>query len=137
MDLHFRQFVIRRAKDCCEYCRIAQAMAPFHSFHIEHIVAKQHGGTDDPNNLCLACDRCNAYKGPNLVTIDPETNEVVDLFDPRHDRWQDHFFLRGAEIIGLTPTGRATVRLLNMNDYRRVSLRAELIALGELQSDSD
>jgi len=43
-------------------------------FHVEHIVSRQHGGTDDPSGPALACDRCNAYKGPNLTSIDPDTN---------------------------------------------------------------
>ena len=132
MNPYLRQLVADRAGDCCEYCRIAQAVVPFHRFHVEHIVARQHGGTDDIGNLCLACDRCNAYKGSNLTGIDPESNQIAPLFHPRRDSWADHFALRGAEVIGLTPTGRATVRLLNMNDYHRVSLRAELMAAGHL-----
>ncbi len=136
MDPHLRQLVVRRAKDRCEYCRIAQNLVPFQRFHVEHIVAKQHGGGEDSGNLCLACHRCNGYKGPNLAAIDPDTGEVVSLFHPRHDSWHEHFTFRGAEIVGLTPTGRATLRLLKMNDYWRVLLRAELIALGDLPDDS-
>jgi len=135
MDPHVRQIVIRRASDCCEYCRIAQALVAFHTFHVEHIVARQHGGSDDSGNLCLACDRCNAYKGTNLTAIDSDTDRIVSLFHPRRDPWQEHFAFRGAEIVGLTPTGRATVRLLKMNDNWRVLLRAELIALGDLPGE--
>jgi len=94
-------------------------------FHVEHIVSRQHGGTDDPNGLALACDRCNAYKGPNLTSIDPSTQAVVALFSPRQDAWGDRFVVREGEIPGLTPAGRATVRLLNMNAPRRVELRRE------------
>ena len=135
MDRHTRLFVVRRAQSLCEYCRIAQTLVPFHPFHVEHIVAKQHGGDDDPDNLCLACDRCNAYKGPNLAAIDPLTDRVAELFHPRRHSWQEHFAFSGPTIIGLTPIGRATVRLLNMNDYRRLSLRMELIALGDLPAE--
>ena len=135
MDQRTRQFVVRRAKNRCEYCGVGQALVPFHAFHVEHIVARQHQGTDDPGNLCLACDRCNAYKGSNLTAIDPDTNQVVRLFHPRRDLWHKHFSFRDAEIVGLTPSGRATVRLLNMNDLRRVSLRAELIALNDLKPE--
>jgi hypothetical protein len=135
MDRQTRQAIVRSAHNSCEYCRIAQALVPFHSFHVEHIVAKQHGGGDDADNLCLACDRCNAYKGPNLTAIDPVTNSVSELFHPRRHSWQEHFVFLGPTIAGLTPIGRATVRLLNMNDARRLSLRKELIALGDLPSE--
>ncbi len=133
MDPRTRLLVVRRAQNRCEYCAIAQALVPFHAFHVEHIIARQHGGTDDLENLCLACDRCNGYKGPNLAAIDPDSGAVVTLFHPRRDQWHDHFTLRGAEIVGLTACGRATVRLLQMNDNWRLSLRAELISLGEAE----
>ena len=79
MDGRTRLVVVRRAENSCEYCRIAQTLVPFHPFHVEHIVAKQHGGNDGLDNLCLACDRCNAYKGPNLTAIDPVTDCVSEL----------------------------------------------------------
>ena len=125
MDPSLREVVRRRAGDACEYCRIPQAATPLIAFHVEHIVSRQHGGTDDPTGLALACDRCNAYKGPNLTSIDPDTQTVVALFSPRRDIWTDHFVVRGGEMLGLTPAGRATVRLLNMNAPRRVELRKE------------
>ena len=130
MDANTRQLVRRRAGEVCEYCRIPQEATPLIPFHIEHIVAKQHGGEDDPSQLALACDRCNAYKGPNLTGIDPDSGDVVSLFNPRQDAWRDHFMFRGGAIVGLTPTGRTTVRLLNMNTPRRVELRDEWLAEG-------
>ena len=125
MDPSLREVVRRRAGDACEYFRIPQAATPLIAFHVEHIVSRQHGGTDDLTGLALACDRCNAYKGPNLTSIDPDTQTVVALFSPRRDIWTDHFVVRGGEMLGLTPAGRATVRLLNMNAPRRVELRKE------------
>jgi hypothetical protein len=101
------------------------------TFHIEHVRARVHGGTDDSENLCIACERCNAYKGTNLSGVDPESGDIEHLFDPRHQEWRQHFELCGAEIAGLTPTGRTTVSVLMMNEGRRVQLRAELIARGE------
>lgn len=123
MDQQTRDLVRGRASDRCEYCLLKQSATPLIPFHLEHIVAKQHGGTDDPSGLALACDRCNAYKGPNLTSIDPDTQEIVPLFNPRADIWEDHFELRGGHVYGKTPAGRATVRLLNMNAPRRVELR--------------
>ena len=99
---------------------------------IEHIVARQHGGSDDVENLALACHRCNLHKGPNLSGIDPETGEVEVLFHPRRDRWEDHFVYRGAYILGLTASGRTTVAVLALNDARRLGLRGELLGPGGL-----
>lgn len=125
MDAATRELVRKRAGNACEYCLIPQAASPFISFHIEHTIARQHGGDDRPELLALACDRCNAYKGPNLSSIDPDSGSIVPLFNPREHEWKDHFTRRRGIIIGLTPIGRATVRLLNMNAMRRVELRTE------------
>src|SRR5690242_10969435 len=113
MEPATRELVRRRAGNTCEYCHIPQEATPLISFHIEHIMARQHGGSDAPDMLALACDRCNAYKGPNLTSIDPDTGTVVPLFNPRLDTWGDHFAVRDGYIAGLTAKGRATVRLLN------------------------
>jgi hypothetical protein len=83
--------------------------------HIEHVIAKQHGGSEDPENLALACHRCNFRKGPNLTGIDPQTGQVARLFNPRRDRWSDHFAVEGVRITGLSASGRATVRVLDLN----------------------
>lgn len=122
--------VRRRAGHRCEYCLIPQALFR-RPFHIEHIIAKQHGGTTDLDNLALACWQCNLKKGPNLTGIDPESGEVTRLFHPRNDTWTEHFAFREAksgriEILGLTPVGRATARLLDMNEELRQVLRYEL-----------
>jgi 5-methylcytosine-specific restriction endonuclease McrA len=96
--------------------------------HIEHVVARKHGGTNDDSNLALACHRCNLHKGPNLTGVDRSTHEIVPLFHPRHDQWLNHFEVRGARIEGKTAIGRATVRVLAMNDARRIELRAQILA---------
>jgi hypothetical protein len=126
MDVALRELVRSRAQHRCEYCHLPQSALPFAIFHIEHIVAKQHGGGDDERNLALACDRCNAFKGPNLAAIDPTTRSLVSLFHPRTQVWIEHFRQDGYEVEGLTDVGRATVQLLNMNATRRVQLRAGL-----------
>jgi 5-methylcytosine-specific restriction endonuclease McrA len=82
MDQTLREAVRQRAGNACEYCRMPQEATPLIAFHVEHIVSRQHGGNDDPAGLALACDRCNAYKGPN-IGIDPETGAVTALFHPR------------------------------------------------------
>jgi HNH endonuclease len=130
MDAATREFVRERAGSRCEYCLLRQEHNEL-THHIEHIIAKQHGGTDEADNLALACHRCNLRKGPNLSGVDPLSGDVVLLFHPRRDRWEQHFALRDARIDGSTPTGRATVQVLAMNDARRVELRAGLISRGE------
>jgi len=130
MDEATRTFVRHRAEFRCEYCR-APERARLARHQIEHIIARQHGGTDADNNLALACRECNLNKGPNLTGIDPASRKVSRLYHPRRDEWRDHFALRGAVIEGLTPAGRTTVRVLGFNDPRRVALREELIADGQ------
>lgn len=132
MDPKLRVSVRQRAGERCEYCRLRQEHDHFHTFHVEHIVARQHRGPDVPENLALACHQCNAHKGTNLSSFDPDTNEIVRLFHPRRDRWHEHFAREGARIVGLTAIGRTTAWLLQMNADERVELRSVLMQLGEL-----
>ena len=130
MDAARRQFVRGRAANRCEYCLVPQDATPFIAFHVEHVVARQHIGDDRVENLALACDRCNAFKGTNLTSIDPVSGKFVPLFNPRQDRWAEHFRFEGGVIVGITAIGRATVRLLNMNAPHRVELREEWLEAG-------
>jgi hypothetical protein len=132
MESTVRDLVRRRAGDRCEYCQLKQEHLPFATFHVEHIIPRKHGGDDNPSNLALACDRCNVHKGTNLSGIDPDTGVIVPLFNPRVHAWDDHFVLSDVTIIGLTAMGRTTVRVLNMNDARRVRLRASLARYEQL-----
>jgi len=115
IDAGTRRFVRERAGEICEYCRLHQNNSEL-VHHIEHVVARQHGGTDDIDNLALACHLCNLHKGPNLSGIDPLTGRVENLFHPRRDRWHEHFAFQDAYIKGLTPSGRGTVEVLAFND---------------------
>jgi hypothetical protein len=127
MDATTRDLVRRRADHRCEYCSLPQNYSEL-THHVEHIIAKQHGGSDDIDNLALACHRCNLRKGPNLTGVDPISGELVPLFHRRRDRWTDHFLFHGVRIQGITPAGRATVMVLAMNDARRLELRSQLSA---------
>jgi hypothetical protein len=124
--------VRHRAGNRCEYCRLPQA-AFRRAFHTEHIVARQHGGAANPDNLAFACWSCNFKKGPNLSGIDPKTGQFTALFHPRKDEWSEHFSAHvgtlvplGVEIRGLTPVGRATVQVLGLNEEMRQMVRYEL-----------
>jgi 5-methylcytosine-specific restriction endonuclease McrA len=87
--------VRERAGYRCEYCQLEQNDSPLAALHIEHIIPKAHGGTDDPDNLALACIDCNLHKGPNLTGVDPQTKQITQLFHPRRDKWDEHFKWRG------------------------------------------
>jgi hypothetical protein len=134
MDQRLRQQVRLRAGDRCEYCGLQQHHDRFHPFHVEHIVARQHRGPDELQNLAWACHQCNLHKGTNLASFDPDTNEIVRLFHPRRDSWHDHFAYDGPLIVGRTSVGRTTVWLLQMNTQERVELRQILFDLGELEN---
>jgi len=126
MAAEVREFVRQRAGDRCEYC-LLPAESDELPFHLEHIIAKQHGGSDDLENLCWSCSRCNFYKGTNLAGLDPRTRSLTPLYDRRTQPWAMHFAFRGPRIVGVTATGRTTVRLLHMNEMRRVDLRRDLM----------
>ncbi len=130
MDTATRALVRSRASERCEYCHMPEQATPLIPFHVEHIIAQQHVSDDSVDNLALACDRCNAFKGPNLSSIDPTTGEVAELFHPRIDHWNEHVTSVGGQIVGLTPRGRATVHLLVMNAPRRVELRQAWLSEG-------
>jgi hypothetical protein len=133
MDARTREIVRQRAGQRCEHCHFPEAAVPYLVFHVDHIIARQHldEASDAPELLAWACSECNYHKGPNLVSIDPQTKEQAPLFNPRRDDWNDHFTTERGVLVGLTPTGRATARLLNMNAARLVRLRRELIEQGE------
>ena len=120
-----RRRVRKHAGSRCEYCRMAEAWEPFFTYHVEHIVARQHGGADERGNLAFACNHCNLLKGPNLTSIDPDSGSTTSLYHPRTQQWAEHFRLEDGRITGLTATGRTTVFLLQMNAPHRIELRLE------------
>ncbi len=121
--------VWQRAGSLCEYCRMPQQYDLL-TFQIDHIIARKHHGTDEFNNLALACFACNNHKGPNIAGVNPGTDEVVRLFHPRQDSWEDHFEWRGAVLVGRTPVGQVTIDVLAINLPHRVRLRQMLILEG-------
>lgn len=123
------EFVRARAGAACEYCRLAEAFYPGHYF-TEHVIARQHGGSDRDDNLAYSCGHCNLHKGPNIAGLDPETQQLTRLFNPRTDDWNDHFEWSGHLIVGRTPVGRTTVMVLAMNDPFARVIRAALLAEG-------
>src|SRR5258707_14785788 len=104
------QLVKERAFHCCEYCLLPDSFE-VRAFQIDHIIAEQHGGLTIETNLAYCCPGCNNNKGPNIAGLDPDRAEIIPvlLFNPRKERWKDHFNLHGSHIIGTTPSGRVTV----------------------------
>jgi 5-methylcytosine-specific restriction endonuclease McrA len=117
-----RRQVRERARERCEYCLLAEVRA-FFPHEPDHIVALKHGGQTSPENLALACFDCNRFKGSDIASIDPVSGVLAPLFNPRTQRWTDHFRLRDGHISPLTPVGRATVSLLRLNLTQRIVVR--------------
>ncbi len=120
-----RQIVANRAGNVCEYCLISEADA-YYRHQVEHIIGRKHGGASELANLALACVFCNRYKGSDIASLIPETDELIRFYNPRIDRWREHFRLHGVIIEPLTEIGEATIRILQMNHEDQVLEREVL-----------
>ncbi|MEM8808805.1 MAG: HNH endonuclease signature motif containing protein [Cyanobacteria bacterium P01_G01_bin.38] len=125
-----RQAVIQRADSRCEYCKLSQS-ASIYTHEVDHVVAIKHDGQTVLENLALTCLHCNRHKGSDLTTFDPKSRDLVRLFNPRTQAWDAHFELKGSLIVGKTAIGTATVKLLQMNNSRRLLERQVLMARGD------
>jgi hypothetical protein len=124
-----RRRVAERAGHCCEYCLLHQDFAAS-THQIDHVIAQKHGGHTTLNNLALSCTVCNRRKGSDISSVDPETANLVSLFNPRTQQWSDHFNLDGVHIVGLTDIGRTTVEFLQLNAFERQAERDALMRAG-------
>ena len=124
MDAATRARVRERSGNRCEYCQLHQDESPLATLHVEHIRPRIHGGDDGLENLALACIDCNLHKGTNLTGVDPETNQVTELFHPRRQEWNAHFEWRGNHLHGKSAIGRTTIRVLTMNSDDQLALRS-------------
>ena len=122
-----RARVAARAQESCEYCLIHADYTAF-KHEIDHVIAIKHDGATEEDNLAYACAQCNRFKGSNIAALDPQTGEIVPVFNPRKQQWPEHFQLDGPVIVPLSASGRATERLLELNQIDRVLLRQELSA---------
>ena len=129
ISAELRRQVIDRAGGCCEYC-LMNTKDRLLPFEIDHIISEKHGGLTDSENLCLACYRCNGFKGSDIASADPETGEATFLFHPRRQRWETHFQLNDATIEPLTPEGRVTVLIIRLNLPVQIAQRIALIEKG-------
>jgi hypothetical protein len=126
-----RQRVRDDARARCGYCSSHQRhlLGPL---EVDHIVPLCRGGSGDEDNLWLACARCNRYKGAQTEALDPVSGEVHPLYNPRTQRWRDHFqwTAGGALVRGLTKVGRATVVALRLNHDHAVAVRRNWMSAG-------
>ena len=124
-----RLFILTRSRYRCEYCLFPQTFAA-NPFEPDHIIPVQHGGQTVADNLATACFHCNRNKGPNVGSFDPITGILTPFFNPRLQRWQDHFELRDGEILPLTAEARVTIKILQLNAEERLAERSRLLQLG-------
>ena len=124
-----RRLVIHRSNDRCEYCGISQ-IGQVATFHIDHVVPVVAGGKTTTENLALACVSCSLRKGARQELEDSETGEIVTIFNPRQQLWNEHFYWDSVKIVGITATGRATIKALDLNRATMLAIRAEEELLG-------
>ncbi len=120
-----RREVIERAGNRCEYCLLPAEVA-FYPHEVDHIIAEKHGGATELDNLAFACWRCNRRKGSDVTSFDPQTGQLSPLFNPRTQVWVEHFAYEGERLNGLTPEGRTTVGLLQLNSADRLNERLSI-----------
>lgn len=127
-----RREIIARAQKRCEYCQSWMNYAT-QPFVLEHVVPVSRGGETTLDNLALSCGGCNGHKYNKVAALDPIDGQMVPLYNPRQQRWQDHFGWNEdyTHIIGLTPTGRATVVALHMNRPGAINMRKLLRSVGK------
>jgi len=124
-----RRLVIGRARRRCEYCGLSESIS-FYPHEIDHVVAEKHDGRTVADNLAYTCARCNRFKGSDLGSFDPLTGQFTFLFNPRTQIWEEHFAVSENRITGITPAGRVTVKLLQMNMPERIAERHTANELG-------
>jgi hypothetical protein len=129
MEQSLRAQVRQRAGGICEYCQMPEDCDEL-DFQVDHIIARKHHGDDDLDNLAWACFACNNHKSSDIAGRDVVTGDIVRLFNPRQDFWDEHFRWDGPELVGVTPIGRVTVDVLSINLWYRRVLRESLIAEG-------
>jgi hypothetical protein len=130
IPLPLQRRVRLRAGNHCEYCRIPQAGQEA-TFHVDHVQPRRDGGPTAQENLALACVSCSLRKGARTAARDPESGETASVFNPRAQRWEDHFELaEDFSILGKSSIGRASVELLRMNRPVAIEIRERVSRQG-------
>lgn len=124
--------VAQRAKHQCEYCHAPEVIFNV-AFEVDHIIPLSKNGADEDRNWALSCRICNLRKLDYVDGLDSVTQQIVRLFNPRSDVWDEHFAVQRQvpfRIEGKTAIGRATVKRLEMNSPLQLRARELWIALG-------
>lgn len=126
-----RANILQQAEHRCGYCQTQERVSGI-PLTVEHILPRALGGTDAIENLWCSCRLCNEAKGVLAEALDPETDALVALFNPRTQVWDEHFVwtANGEEMVGLTPVGRATIAALSLNSDFRVRTRRLWVEAG-------
>jgi len=128
-----RRLVAERAEWLCEYCLLHERDT-FLGCQVEHIISVKHGGGTVEDNLAYACVFCNRAKGTDIGALSPKTGKLTRLFNPRADRWSEHFLIDGPNIVGFTEIGLATAAILQFNIVDRILERQSLIRANRFPS---
>lgn len=128
-----RRLVVTRAEGVCEYCLIAEEDT-FYGCAVDHIISEKHGGPTNESNLSFACAVCNQAKGSDIGSIHWASGQFVRFFNPRTDRWGEHFILAGNLIESVTPIGAVTARILGFNSVERQLERQTLQSMNRFPS---
>ncbi len=124
-----QRLVAKRAYRVCEYCLVHERDV-YHGCEVDHIHSVKHGGRSVAENLAFACFHCNRHKGADLGSVCVRTGALVRFYNPRTDRWNEHFQVNGGRIEPLTDIGEVTARLLEFNHPERVAFRKMLVESG-------
>ncbi len=131
VSAQLRRRVAQQARHRCGYCQTQEVVSGI-PLTLEHLWPQAHGGSDEEDNLWMSCRLCNEAKGTRVEASDPDTGEVVRLFNPRTQVWAEHFAWNeaGTRMQGVTPTGRATIQALDLNSDLRVRSRTLWVEAG-------
>lgn len=121
--------VAKRAEFKCEYCHLPDKVS-FYNFHIDHIKSLKHGGSSHIDNLAYCCPDCNYCKGSDIGSV-LENDKFIRFFNPRKDKWPEHFVVRDGMILGKTEIGNVTEHIFKFNELDRLIFRRQLIQLNQ------
>ena len=124
-----RRVVVERAYHVCEYCLVHEDDL-FHGCEVDHVLSVKHGGQTTPEKLAYACFHCNRHKGTDLGSVSVRTGALIRFYNPRSDRWKEHFCWGESRIDAVTDIGEVTIRLLEFNHPERVAFRKFLAEAG-------